>query len=29
MLIAQALCENMVLISKDSVFAEYPVKVLW
>ena len=29
MLIAQALCENMILISKDSVFAEYPVKVLW
>ena len=29
MLISQALCENMVLISKDSVFAEYPVKVLW
>ena len=29
MLIAQALCENMTLISKDSVFAEYPVDVLW
>ena len=29
MLIAQALCENMTLISKDSAFAEYPVKVLW
>lgn len=29
MLIAQALCENMVLISKDSAFAEYPVQVLW
>ena len=29
MLIAQALCENMILISKDSTFAEYPVEVLW
>ena len=29
MLIAQALCENMTLISKDSVFAEYLVGVLW
>ena len=29
MLIAQALCENMILISKDSVLAEYPVEVLW
>ena len=26
---AQALCENMILISKDSTFAEYPVEVLW
>ena len=29
MLIAQALCENLTLISKVSVFAEYPVDVLW
>ena len=29
MLIAQALCEYMFLISKDSVLAEYPVEVLW
>ena len=29
MLIAQALCENMILISKDSIFAEYPGEVLW
>ena len=27
MLIAQALCENMILISKDSVLAEYPAEV--
>jgi len=29
MLIAQALCENMILISKDSVLTEYTVEVLW
>ena len=29
MLVAQARCENMTLISKDSIFAEYPVDVLW
>ena len=29
MLIAQALCENMTLISKDSIFAEYSGEVLW
>ena len=29
MLIAQALCENMTLISKDAAFTKYPVDVLW
>ena len=29
MLIAQALCENMILIGKDSACAEYPVEVSW
>ena len=29
MLIAEALCEIMILISKDSVFDEYPVEVSW
>jgi PIN domain nuclease of toxin-antitoxin system len=28
-LIAQAIVENMTLLSKDSVFAQYPVNVLW
>jgi PIN domain nuclease of toxin-antitoxin system len=28
-LIAQAIVENLTLLSKDSVFAQYPVRVLW
>jgi PIN domain nuclease of toxin-antitoxin system len=28
-LIAQAIVEQMTLLSKDSIFAQYPVKVVW
>ena len=29
MLIAQAMCEDMTLVSKDRVFADYSARVLW
>ncbi len=29
LLIAQAICEDLTLVSRDAVFASYPVNVLW
>ena len=29
LLVAQAMCENMTLVTKDRILADYPVSVLW
>lgn len=29
MLLAQAKCENMVIVTADEILKEYPVEVLW
>ena len=29
MLVAQAIAEKMVLVSKDQILSEYPVEILW
>ncbi len=29
LLVAQAMCENMMLVTKDRILADYPASVLW
>jgi PIN domain nuclease of toxin-antitoxin system len=29
MIIAQSICENLIIVTKDSVFTGYKIKILW